>query len=313
MKLFPVIICTLFALPSFGQQKSFPDSCHTLLWGVVNASGDTSYVFGTFHEFGNTYFDGYIPLRRKYDEANCIAIESIPEGEPGKYKRPVEMEDWVKKLSKQDRRLIEHYLKRTKSAYTLKFLRNMPPASLAYYMESEMAEHICDTRRENDVVGIDEYIMNGAISYSKKLFGLESPYDTFNVVNTMMGAKDNNDPNGFAKVKDIIINNDKYKDTIVAECWEAENYKNLDISYRFSKSSVEDDPHYDLYLDRRNNSWMPKVRSMIDSNKAFIAVGMKHLFYKKGLIMQLVNSGYTVFPVAMAKNAKPVKYTYRRR
>ncbi len=44
-----------------------------------------------------------------------------------------------------------------------------------------------------------------------------------------------------------------------------------------------------------------------DNNKAFIAVGLGHLYYKKGLIMQLIGSGYTVFPVAMHNNG-PVVY-----
>lgn len=53
---------------------------------------------------------------------------------------------------------------------------------------------------------------------------------------------------------------------------------------------------------------MPKVKNIVDSNKAFIAVGLKHLFFKNGLIMQLADAGYKVFPVEMYKSSKPLHY-----
>lgn len=280
----------------FAQKSPFPDSCNTVLWGVVNASGDTSYLFGTFHEFGNAFFDAYVP-QRLYRQANCVVTESKWE----RISKPKVTVNWVKKLSRQDRLLIKRYMKRSNSEYNLRQMKQIPAAWVTGRLISALYQEHCHTWTDQDVVRIDEYIANGALSHNKKWLGLESPNDTFNVINMMIGAKNNEDTIAITTLKNLIIHEDKYIDTIVAGCSEADNYRSLSINYRFNQPSKVEHPDFPLMLDRRNDAWMPQVKNIIDSNKAFIAVGMKHLFFNKGLIMQLLAYGYKPFPIAMIK------------
>ena len=189
----------------------------------------------------------------------------------------------------------------------------LPPSFLYYLMLGEMAVRECHTYNENDVCDMDAYLMNRAATFNKEVRGLEqrdSLYDTAVFYET--GVKSNEA--SIEKIIDFVTNNDRYKDTVRkwANCEERSDYLNLKINYRFSKLSVDEDSSNNIVCDQRNDLWMPALKKIIDSEKAFIAVGIGHLYYKKGLIIQLTNSGYKVFPVAM-HNIGSVTYSKKRK
>lgn len=287
-----------------GSHAQLPDSCNTVLWAVINAKGDTSYLFGTFHEFGNTYFDQY-SLGITTRKVNCI----VAERPPTIITELVLTTDWVKNLSKSDYRLINSYMKKMDLGYTLVQAKRIPPSFVMYAILSKMLRNECNTWNDQDVVGIDEYIMNGATTNKKQVIGLESPEDTFNVVNLMMSIKNNEDPSGISALKNLVLNEKSYRDTMRSECWEAEGYRNLKINYKFSKASASDNPIYPQIIDKRNDAWLPQIKRIIDTSTAFIAVGIKHMFYRGGLIIQLQNAGYKVVPMELQKR----EVHYRRR
>lgn len=55
-------------------------------------------------------------------------------------------------------------------------------------------------------------------------------------------------------------------------------------------------------LKRRNMNWMNKIPTLIKAQPTFIAVGVRHLPGKDGLIMLLLDQGYQVEPVGAADN-----------
>lgn len=293
MKSLLALAAVCYSCISFAQTSTLPDSCNTVMWGVVNAKGDTSYLLGTFHEFGNVFFDSYLPIAYRYKKANHIAVETVPDH---LFKRPKITKNWVK-----------DYLIKTHSEMNLKFVKNLPPSFLCYTIEQQLLTSECHIKEQDDVVSMDGYVMNGAITDKKKLTGLEDATGSrLNLINAMAGAKDNEDTAAVVRLLDMIKNEQKYIDTIRTQCWEADNYRNLTLNYHFSRQSVEDDTNFPWFLDERNDAWMPKIKEMVDTGNAFIAVGLKHLYYQRGLIRQLINSGYTVMPVKMHKTAKPV-------
>ena len=307
MKTIVLLIALFFTVTSFSQPLSFPDSCNTIMWGVVNSKGDTSYLLGTCHIFGNTFVDGYAPINSKYRQADVVVVESIDNN------FLAQKNNWFKKLPAKDHRLIKNYLQHPTPLFHLTACTKMPPSWFYYLLLLEMASRECHTYNENDVCDMDQYIMNGAITFNKKLCGLEQRDDSFN--NALFShAGVRNDEDAIAKIKDFVVNNNLYKDTVHNWCElnEINNYRNLTINYKFSKSSIEEDSSSMITLDQRNDRWMPGVKAIIDSSKAFIAVGLGHLYYKKGLIVQLANSGYTLFPVAM-HNTGPVTYANKKK
>ncbi|MCW3121857.1 MAG: hypothetical protein JWQ38_1349 [Flavipsychrobacter sp.] len=288
------ILFLLLSTHVYSLQAIFPDSCNTILWGIVNAKGDTSYLLGTFHEFGNVFFDSHSPLRSVYRSAECIATENDM--------RPIRIaKNETIKLSRSDRQSLEKYLGKTHSALTMKSTRYLPPASISYFLLHELYIRVCNTHEAEDVAVMDEYIANGARTAGKKLVGLESSADVLSVFNKMAGTNDNYDIKGIESLRDIIANPDKYVDSARKQCWEADNYKALTINYHFSKHSTEDDTLYAEIIDKRNYTWMDTIPQLLEDNRTFIAVGLKHLFYKNGLIMLLSAKGYTLFPVTLTK------------
>jgi uncharacterized protein YbaP (TraB family) len=50
-------------------------------------------------------------------------------------------------------------------------------------------------------------------------------------------------------------------------------------------------------VTKRNNNWIPIIKSLISKNSTFIAVGSAHLSGKNGILEKLKNEGYTITPV----------------
>jgi uncharacterized protein YbaP (TraB family) len=50
-------------------------------------------------------------------------------------------------------------------------------------------------------------------------------------------------------------------------------------------------------ITKRNNNWIPIIKSLISKNSTFIAVGSAHLSGKNGILEKLKNEGYTITPV----------------
>ena len=52
-----------------------------------------------------------------------------------------------------------------------------------------------------------------------------------------------------------------------------------------------------VFLDNRNNNWVPQIETLIKNNRTFIAVGAAHLGGPNGVIRLLEARGYTLKPI----------------
>jgi uncharacterized protein YbaP (TraB family) len=202
-------------------------------------------------------------------------------------------------LTRTERKKTNEFLKKMSLGYKLKHIKRLPPTWIAYAIFSELYKINCDIKTPKDVVQMDDYIRNHGISFHKTLIGLESPADTFGVIRQMMGATGNSDSAGVGLVKGLVLHTEDYISKGDSQCWEAENYRKFNIDYKFDVFSQQDDADYSLFLDKRNASWLPQIKNIVDTTTAFIAVGLKHLFYQKGLIVELKKAGYKVMPVSL--------------
>ncbi len=293
------LIVSLFALFVFNncyaQMRILNDTNSTMLWAIINMHQDTSYLFGTFHEFGNSFIDSH-PKIKKYRGTKYIILESIHD----KVNKELLVRDWRKYYKREEREDINNFLKRIGVGYKLHNVKNLPPSWVAYSILSELYKIKCNVKTAKDLVPMDDYIRNYGISYNKPLIGLESPLDTFGVIKLMMGGRDSTDSSGVGLVKDLALNTEEYLKKVDSQCWEVENYRALKINYKFGVYSEMDDPEFGLFLDKRNEAWLPSIKAVVDTSTAFIAVGLKHLFYQKGLIIQLQKAGYTIIPINIA-------------
>ncbi|MBI1837349.1 MAG: TraB/GumN family protein [Flavobacteriia bacterium] len=53
------------------------------------------------------------------------------------------------------------------------------------------------------------------------------------------------------------------------------------------------------FLENRNKNWIPQIKEIVNTKKAFIAVGAGHLGGKNGLIRLLQQEGYTITPIKL--------------
>jgi uncharacterized protein len=271
---------------------------NTVLWGVVNKKGDTSYLLGTSHDFGNTFVDNYPLIKIKFKKADIVAFEATGDQRQAfKHNRK-----WTKYLTRKEKRATNLLFSKLEVGFKVKHVKRVPPQFVNYSLLTALYIERCKSMTPEDVVGMDEYLANGAITFKKRVAGLESVEDTFGVVNSMLGLNNNTDSSGLGTLKEIVSNTAQFYPSIDSQCGEAAKYRNLQLDYKFDTKSTEIDSLYTILLDKRNNSWMQQIEAIIDtSHSAFIAVGLYHLYYTDGLIMQLTRKGYRVFPMTLVR------------
>ena len=79
-----------------------------------------------------------------------------------------------------------------------------------------------------------------------------------------------------------------------AGCGEVERYALLEWDLRLSAPCTNT-----LMLTDRNARWMERIEGPVRDRNCFIAVGLSHLMYDCGLIVQLRARGYRVEPVPL--------------
>ena len=86
----------------------------------------------------------------------------------------------------------------------------------------------------------------------------------------------------------------KNMDTLVLD-YKAQNLTALTKQFEEDENTLAKEH----LLDKRNNNWISKLRSLITTKSCFIAVGAGHLGGQKGLIELLKKEGYTVVPISI--------------
>lgn len=294
MKLLYYCIFVLAGLGLRPPTQPPPSQQQTMLWGIVTPKGDTSYLFGTFHEFGNSFIYKYPIIKRKQKAVDAIVLEAT-----GSVAESVNLRKWTQHLTARERKATRAFLKQMKTAFRLRHIKRIPPIYVNYALLSDVYRQRCNIATPEDVVLMDELIANSAITFHKQLIGLESAADTIGVLKTMLDINCDDDTCGLGMFRNIVMNTQAYHPGIDSQCIEADKYRMLQLDYKFDKASTEDDTTNAILLDRRNDAWVPQILRITDTSSAFIAVGFGHLCYQKGLIMQLRRRGYTVFPIAL--------------
>jgi uncharacterized protein YbaP (TraB family) len=280
----------LWPLLCNAQITRLEDKAPTVFWGVVNAHNDTSYIFGTFNELGNGCFNDNAKVWAAYNKSRLLLIE---------YSRifvvPNMEADWLKYLTTAQYKLLRNEDKQwehTTRKIKYRHLMGYPPFSVAFSI-------ISDIQRNEETTGLN-------ISKSQRRVFEDSAHTHGKEVWTlgytgMPDSTETHDTTGTARVcslLDLLIDKTHYNAVLKNLGDDANNYRLLTIDYKFSESYDTSENSVPL-IDNPGSRWMRKVRKAIDSNSTFITVGYKHLQYKSGMLVQLENNGYTVFPIAM--------------
>ncbi|OMP32297.1 TraB/GumN family protein [Mangrovimonas sp. DI 80] len=272
-----------------GQVQPNRDSLNTatILFKVSHPkSQQVSYLFGTHHAFGKSFFDSLPPANKALASCNVLIKENLnlPRHEAQDIiNARSTTTSWSTYLSKDDLNFINTLFANSPTNY-----HKMTPTELYVFLNRHFKEQVCQTKDSTDThLSLDDYIGTKAQNLQLKLIGLETTEAQIALINK--------DVEGMPKkvhkkrLANIIA---KLKTQNPNNCQETDWYRQMDIDYQFHTPCQNS-----LILTDRNRAWLARITPLLETNNCFIAVGLSHLMYQCGLIVQLQNLGYSITPI----------------
>ncbi|MEC7263486.1 MAG: TraB/GumN family protein [Bacteroidota bacterium] len=292
MKIKPITTLLIFVLTStllFGQNRDVFDNNETLLFKVTKENSDkVSYLFGTHHALGKSFFDSLTIANKALKSSEIAMFESV--GILGQMYPDIVVKrktttNWNKYLNKEDYSFIKNLLENSNTDYT-----KMTPTEMYTFLNRYHKQHICVKRAEGDTsFTLDDYIRSRAEDYNLRVVGLESTADQIKWINEdVEGMPRRTHKRRLA----YAINRIRTKDT--SSCQETTWFTSLNIDLQLNKPCTNS-----LMLTDRNARWMETIIPLIEADNCFIAVGFSHYWYECGLINQLIDLGYKIEPVKL--------------
>ncbi|WP_237701577.1 TraB/GumN family protein [Algoriphagus machipongonensis] len=292
MSLKQLLIYSLLLLSSrmtFGQNDQNLLSVQTILFKVTNPETQyTSFLFGTHHAFGKSFFDSLSDANDALNRSDLLIKENL--NIPGHLAEDIinsrsKITEWKKLLNKNDLAFIELLFYSSPTNY-----QKMTAAEMYTFLNRYFTQQICIDREETDTsLTLDDYIGLKAKEQGIELKGLETTEDQIELINQDVAGL----PTKVHKKRlaNII---EKIKSRNTTYCGQSEWYAQMDIDYE-----LENPCENTLVLKDRNDKWMKTLEGEMLSKNCFIVVGLSHLMYDCGLINQLQNKGFIVSPISL--------------
>ena len=281
----PIILIGFFLLiilvvMSFKKNKPKEN----LLWEITSPHTKCkSYLFGTIHLIEKEFFILPKSLIKKIKNSSTIIFETpypsnsnvrnllfLPEGinllsffSENEKKKIINWSEINLKLNESE--FLENYGK-----YKL-FILNQTITQLPYLDNS---------------ISYEQEIYKTIKSSVKKIEGLETIEEQIKLLDEI--PIENQKKQILCAIDSLIINQKILREMQLA-------YKNQDlqsIQKWIEKESINTELPIDIFLEKRNIKWLPKIIDEINNKGTFIAVGAGHLPGEKGLINLLRKKGF---------------------
>lgn len=271
-----------------------------LLWKVTKkGNSHVSYLFGTFHQVNPDFFDSLPIANDCLKKRGILFVESyIPPKKSDTLKaisesNSVKFEIWNKQRWKSNltNKQFDTFEKFAKSEWGDEKVYDTDPAELMFILINMYFQGVCDTRNRTSYESMDTRITNIGLSNKLTVVGLDE--------NQLQEIKISSEKDKTLSLKNTIETDVTYVGYIlkkntnnpIAKC--LFDYRNKDLDYSLNKKMKL----LNSLLNGRNNKWMKNLSVQFEISNYFVAVGIRHLFYKDGLIQQLRKQGYKVEPV----------------
>lgn len=263
-------------------------SQNTILWKVTDTiNNKTSFIVGTFHQFGNSFVDSIPEIKESLINSELAVFESIDKIENTRkmIERRESSLEIEKKLKKKDFNKLKEIVKDWKvDLYKLK------PLEIRWKLQQEFQRIKCKTTKPTDKFDhFDNYLQHLAEENKIEILGLETDSLQLSLI-----EKENKHPNWKKERKKISvwINQMTTDKPNMNNCGLANKYRNFELDYEFEKQCESD-----ILILQRNNDWMKTIPNLLTTKNTFIAVGYLHLRKKCGILEQLKNKGFKVEPI----------------
>jgi len=257
----------------------------TILWKITNETETkTSFIVGTFHQFGNSFVDSIPQIKEVLISAEIAVFESVDKVEATRKMMNERMASYKieKKFKKNDLKALKEVTKDWKvDLYKLK------PIEIRWKLEQELQRIKCQTAKPTDDFDhFDNYLIHLAEQNDIELLGLET--DSFQL---SMIEQENDFPKWKKERKLInkLVNQISSNDLDGFDCRFANKYRQFDLDYAFEEACETT-----LLNSQRNDDWMQILPDLLRTKNAFVAVGYLHLKRQCGILEQLKKEGFKI-------------------
>lgn len=294
-RIFSCIIIALLPLTGSGQDKS-PNVPGTIFWKIYprQRPEKISYLLGTNHTFGNGFIDSVKGIESKLALAELFVCESGIKPPP---KTPTAVTNsytpYTQLLNKNDYKLLDSFLV-SKDLYSLHELDSVkfPVNQLLHIVVGEQMIAQNKSIQASETI-MDTYLEQLARARQMPVHELDSGF-VFSENILKFGGENKQ----IAGLLIAFIKSVKSDDGDLSEVLSTEDMKAWRVDYKFDRPVPVDDKNgADLLLVKRNAYWLPQLQRLLQAKKCFIAVGIEHLKYNKGLLKALQQRGFVVMAV----------------
>ncbi|MEO6230684.1 MAG: TraB/GumN family protein [Ferruginibacter sp.] len=285
-KILYLLSALFFANLVYGQ-----DYPKTLLWRVTKKGNkNESYLFGTFHEVSPTFFNSLSNAVDKLHKSDVLFVEeSISNTKQSTVQEESawNFEKWKAIIAKEQEDIFHEYVE--KIADTTIYARN--PLSLLIGISRYYMTTFCES--DTSLADLmDTHIQKLALKEDKQVHSLDINQDVMinSIHKTFSKQLDSNYAfNCIRGMKSTLDSN-------LSACELMNTYRTLNFNYELD-TDIKQGADNTLLLTDRNNKWTTILDKAFLSGNCFVAVGIRHLCYKQGLVQQLRRIGYEVTPI----------------
>jgi uncharacterized protein YbaP (TraB family) len=264
---------------------------NALLWEVKSKDGKTtSYLYGTMHLMDAKLF--YFPKKLEKlllkSDVLCMEIANIndPDLSPDAlFMTDESLPDYFNSEQMDSiYRWAEKALLMNKEQFLTNFNKAKPFLLMQFLLQSSLPENSRSYEKEFENLAFKNKIATSGLESVTEQLNLFTSFSKNEQTEMVMSSlrEEAEAKNSFEQMQQIYLT------------------QNLDNLYSFMKKE-SDSPiaNSRVFLENRNQNWIPQMEKMMESKSVFFAVGAAHLAGPEGVIELLIKKGYTLTPIKL--------------
>jgi uncharacterized protein YbaP (TraB family) len=264
---------------------------NALLWEVKSKDGKTtSYVYGTMHLMDAKLF--YFPKKLEKlllkSDVLCLEIANLNDSDlspDALFLTNESLSDYFN-TEQMDSiyRWAEQSMLMNKEQFDKNFNKAKPFLLMQFLLQSSLPENSKSYEKEFENLAIKNKIATSGLESVTEQLNLFTSFSKNEQTEMVMSSlrEEAEAKNSFEQMQQIYLT------------------QNLDNLYTFMKKE-SDSPiaNSRVFLENRNQNWIPQMEKMMENKSVFFAVGAAHLAGPEGVIELLIKKGYTLTPIKL--------------
>ena len=264
---------------------------NALLWEVKSKDGKSlSYLYGTMHLMDAKLF--YFPKKLEKlllkSDFLCMEIANINDSDlspDALFLTDESLSDYFN-TEQMDSiyRWAEQSMLMNKEQFLTNFNKAKPFLLMQFLLQSSLPENSKSYEKEFENLAIKNKIATTGLESVTEQLNLFTSFNKKVQTEMVMSSlrEEAEAKNSFEQMQQIYLT------------------QNLDNLYTFMKKE-SDSPiaNSRVFLENRNQNWIPQMEKMMENKSVFFAVGAAHLAGPEGVIELLIKKGYTLTPIKL--------------